>query len=103
MRMESRGLNRMCCVTLMLTAVLLACPAWAVTSKITRQSRSKDLLQGKTEDVVISSRGTIQLGRAAKVLATEFDDVWSVNSIARRSTPMPRPPVGGSPYSRARR
>ena len=30
---------------------------------------------------MVTSRGTIQLGRAAKVLATELDDVWSVNSI----------------------
>jgi hypothetical protein len=40
--------------------------------------------KGKTENVVISSRGTIQLGRAAKVLASNFDDVWSVNSIVAR-------------------
>ena len=66
---------------LILIAVLLACPTWAVTSKITRQSNSKELLQGKTDGVVVTSRGTIQLGRAAKVLATELDDVWSVNSI----------------------
>jgi len=65
----------------MLMVVQLACPTWAVTSKITRQSSSKELLKGKAEGVVVSSRGTIQLGRAAKVLATEFEDVWSVNSI----------------------
>ena len=82
MRMECRGSKRMRCATLVLTVVLLACPTWAVTSKVSRQSSSKELLEGKAEDVVVSSRGTIQLGRAAKVLATELDDVWSVNSIA---------------------
>ena len=53
----------------------------AVTSKVTRQASSKDLLAGKTDGVIVTSRGTIQLGRAAKVLATEFDGVWSVNSV----------------------
>jgi hypothetical protein len=42
------------------------------------------LLKGKTEKVVIGSRGTIQLGRAAEELIREFKDfadVWSINSI----------------------
>jgi hypothetical protein len=42
------------------------------------------LLKGKTEKVVIGSRGTIQLGRAAEELIKEFKDfadVWSINSI----------------------
>lgn len=81
MRMEFRCSNRLRTVALMLLIALLAAPSGAVTSKITRQSSSKELLEGKTERVVISSRGTIQLGRAAKVLASDFDDVWSVNSI----------------------
>lgn len=66
---------------LLLTVALAICPGWAVTSKIARQSSQTELSQGKAEGVVISSRGTIQLGQAAKVLATEFEDVWSVNSI----------------------
>ncbi len=81
MGMEFRCSNRLRGAALILMVVLLAGPAGAVTSKITRQSSSKDLLQGKTEGVVISSRGTIQLGRASKSLAANFDDVWSVNSI----------------------
>ncbi len=60
---------------------LAAGSSQAVTSKITRQSSKKELIEGKTESVVVSSRGTIQLGRGAKVLADEFEDVWSVNSI----------------------
>lgn len=81
MRMEFRCSNPLRLAALMLTIGLLAGPSGAVTSKITRQATSKQLLEGKTEGVVISSRGTIQLGRAAKVLASNFDDVWSVNSI----------------------
>ena len=53
----------------------------AVNSKITRQTTDKELREGKSEGVVITSPGTIQLGRAAKVLANEFEKVWSVNSI----------------------
>ena len=56
-------------------------PAEAVTSKIVRQSTSSALLKGETEDLIIGSRGTIQLGLAAEVVAEEFEHVWSVNSI----------------------
>lgn len=56
----------------------------AVTSKVVRHSSSSDLLKGKVEKVVIGSRGTIQLGRAAEALTVDFDGfggVWSINSI----------------------
>jgi len=59
-----------------------ACPA--VSSKITRHKSGPDLLKGRTKDVVIGSRGTIQLGRAAEVLIEDFEGfegVWSINSI----------------------
>lgn len=64
-----------------LGVVLSAASSPAVTSKVTRHSTSKDLLAGESEGVVVTSRGAIQLGRAAKVLASEFEHVWSVNSI----------------------
>jgi len=66
--------------TALLTCALimaLVCRASAVTSKITRQASSTDLLKGETEDVVIGSRGTIELGRAAEILAADCEDVWS--------------------------
>ena len=56
----------------------------AVSSKVVRHRSSSDLLKGETEKVVIGSRGTIQLGRAAETLIKEFEgfaDVWSINSI----------------------
>lgn len=68
-------------IATILLVVLSASLGQAVTSKVTRQSSSKDLLAGESDGVVVTSRGTIQLGRAAKVLSSEFDDVWSVNSI----------------------
>jgi len=56
-------------------------PCWAVSSKVTRHRSSADLLKGKTEDIVIGSKGTVQLGCAAKTLAEKFEGVWSINSI----------------------
>jgi hypothetical protein len=60
---------------------LLDSSCLAVSSKVTRHASSADLLKGKTEDVVISSDGTIQLGRSAETLVEAEKDVWSINSI----------------------
>jgi outer membrane protein assembly factor BamB len=65
----------------LLVVALSASGALGVTTKVTRHASSKDLLSGEAKGVLVTSRGTLQLGRAAKVLATEFDGVWSVNSI----------------------
>jgi len=69
-----------------LLCLVLSSACLAVNSKVTRHSSSSDLLKGQAEEVVISSRGTIQLGRAAEtpVEEEEFEDlgdVWSINSI----------------------
>jgi len=72
------------CRVLGLCLLVLTCLAsrnWAVTSKIARHSGREDLQKGETKDVVIDSRGTLQLGRAAEVLVKEFKDVWAINSI----------------------
>ena len=53
----------------------------AVTSKVTYHRTSEELLKGEAEDVVISSKGTLQLGRTWEELASDFNDVWSINSI----------------------
>jgi len=60
---------------------LWASAGWAVTSNIVRHSSSADFLKGQIEDVVIGSRGTLQLGRAWETPVKEFQDVWSINSI----------------------
>jgi outer membrane protein assembly factor BamB len=55
-----------------------------ITSKITRHSSSSELLKGETENTIISSRGTIQLGLAEEKVIKEFADfadAWSINSI----------------------
>jgi len=77
-----------------LSAYLSGSACWAVTSKITRHSTNADLLKGRVEDVVVGSKGTIQLGRSAETLIEDFENVsdspsakksmrepWSVNSI----------------------
>ncbi len=80
--MERSASKDRCSVGAALVAVvLLASNAVAVTSKVTRQASSKELLLGKADGVIVTSRGTIQLGRAAKVLASDFDGVWSVNCV----------------------
>ena len=64
--------------------------AGAVTSKVTRHSSGADMLKGEIENVVVSTKGTIQLGRSVEAVVEEFDDVWSVNSIVT---------AGGSIYA----
>jgi len=74
--------SKLTCVFVSLFLVCFSasfCPA--VTSKVTRHRSSQDFLKGDTNDAVIGSRGTIQLGRRAEVLVKEFEDVWSINSI----------------------
>ena len=59
-----------------------ACTCSAVTSKIIRHKTFDDFSKGKLQDTIISSRGTISLAAASQVLAQDFNDVWSINSIA---------------------
>ena len=70
---------------ILLTGLLIAVVTGqgsAVTSKITRHTSSSDLQQGKVKDAVVTSKGTIKLGRAAEIIAEEqFKDVWPINSI----------------------
>ncbi len=61
--------------------LLLNSASLAVNSKITRHSSSVDFLKGEINDIVVSSEGTIQLGRAAETMVKAFEDVWSINSI----------------------
>ncbi len=69
------------CVSACFVVGLAAGPAMGVTSKITRHGSSADFLKGEIEDVVIGSKGTLQLGRAWETPVEEFEDVWSINSI----------------------
>ena len=70
-------------LVLLVTTLLLikAGVGLAVSSQIIRHSNSTDLLKGETKDVIVSSKGTIQIGRAAEILLKDFVDVWSINSV----------------------
>ena len=68
----------------MLLCLILSSLCPAVNSKVVRHTSSSALLKGKIEKVVIGSRGTIQLGRAAETMVDKSEDfagVWSINSI----------------------
>ena len=54
----------------------------AVTSKVTYQNTAEELLKGRAENIIISSKGTLKLGRAWERLTKDFNDVWSINCIA---------------------
>ncbi len=70
-----------CLLAILATVLVFSSASLAVSSKVTRQTSGSDLLKGEIKDVVVGSRGTIQLGRAAEVLIEDFEDVWSINSI----------------------
>jgi len=53
----------------------------AVTSRTHRQVSGQELSKGEVNDVVVGSRGTIQLGHAAKTLADRLEGAWSINSL----------------------
>jgi hypothetical protein len=73
--------RRFALLVLTLVCLILSSASLAVNSKIVRHASSSDLLKGKTENIVIGSRGTIQLGSAWEAPVKEFEDVWSINSI----------------------
>jgi hypothetical protein len=71
-------------INCLVLCLFMSSACFAVSSKVIRHNSSAELLKGKAEKVVIGSRGTIQLGRAAESIIREFkgfDGVWSVNSI----------------------
>ncbi|MHC4334713.1 MAG: hypothetical protein ACYSUV_13340 [Planctomycetota bacterium] len=73
------GLGRTFLVCLLLSLPLKS--SLAVSSKITHHRSSADLLKGQVKDVVIGSKGTLQLGRAWETPVEAFEDVWSINNI----------------------
>ncbi|MBW8038686.1 MAG: PQQ-binding-like beta-propeller repeat protein [Planctomycetes bacterium] len=81
MKHQSHVNSRFALVTAALISLLLSSASLAVSSKITRHASSSDLLKGKIENIVVGSRGTIQLGNAWETPVDDFEDVWSINSI----------------------
>ncbi|MFA5423487.1 MAG: hypothetical protein WC374_06470 [Phycisphaerae bacterium] len=75
----SGNLFRMTGLFVFLFCVVIAS---AVTSKVTHQSTAEEFLKGEANDVMISSKGTMQLGRESERLTKDFNDVWSINCVA---------------------
>ena len=65
----------------LLCAFVPASDCRAVTSKIVRFSTSADFAKGTTEDTIVGSEGTIQLGKAWEKFLDQFEDAWSINSV----------------------
>jgi len=68
-------------VFLALACIYVPRTAKAVTSKVVRHSKASDFLKGKTENIIIDSKGTLKLGLADEKLTEDFNDTWSINSI----------------------
>ena len=81
LRVDIHFMLWLCVFGVLSLACLSGSVCWAVSSKITHHSSSVDFLNGEAEDIVVGSQGTLQLGRAWKALAEEFEGVWSINSI----------------------
>ncbi len=67
---------------LMVLLLVFGPEALAVNSKVVRRGAGAVSEKVEVKDVVVSTTGRIQLGRAAEVLADSADDVWSVNTMA---------------------
>ena len=61
--------------------IFLTGQLFAVNSKIVRHDSKVDFSKGETENVIIGSRGTIEMARAAEILSEDFEGAWSINSI----------------------
>ncbi|NIP27326.1 MAG: hypothetical protein GWN67_22940 [Phycisphaerae bacterium] len=81
MKHEFNVNRRFALLVLILVCLISGSISLAVNSKITRHSSSSDLMKGKTENIVIGSRGTLQLGSDWEAPVKKFEDVWSINSI----------------------
>jgi len=88
---KKRFAVRICVFVLLLLAFEPVLVCEAVTSRVTRHRSSEDFLKGDANDVVIGSRGTIQLGRRAEVLVKRFDP--SIGLRAGKLTTRPSSPV----------
>ena len=69
--------------TLTISIILtIAAYSQAVTSNITEFKTAADFSKGDPNGVVIDSSGKMTLNRDMRILAEEFEDVWTINTIA---------------------
>jgi len=70
---------------MVLIVLVFGVTSFGVTSKVMRQSSGAELLKGEADDVIISSEGTIKLGKSSEVVVEDFGDEaepWSINCLA---------------------
>ena len=73
-------------ISLVCVCLFLGVPAgFGVTSKVTRHGTKVDFDKGKTRNVIISSKGVVQLGRSAEVLLEKFNEAASENGAEAAS------------------
>ena len=68
-------------VFLIILILVIVSVSPAVTSKIVHHKNAGDIAAGETDNVIISSKPSIQLGREAEELAGDFNDAWVINTI----------------------
>lgn len=73
--MKIQSVISFCCI------IVIASNLSAVTSTITEYRTAAQFAAGDPNGVVINSRGTISLNRDSKVIADDFEDVWTINAI----------------------
>jgi sugar lactone lactonase YvrE len=64
-----------------LVCAVIVSPAYGVTSKVIRHTGAADLSKGKTDNVVVSSEGTLQIGPSSELLAQKLKDAWTINTV----------------------
>jgi hypothetical protein len=65
-----------------LAATVVFCPkGLAVTSKVHRQANASEFSKGDPNEVVVGSRGTLQLAQASRIMADHLEGAWSVSSL----------------------
>lgn len=74
--------KRLIALAAMLTCVL-ACPAWAVKPATWDHDQPKDFTAGQLENVVVTSKGEVMLGRKTETLRVPGEEAEVINALAR--------------------
>jgi hypothetical protein len=88
--MKFNKTKKIIATVLIIIAVCFIQNVIAVTSKITSHNTSDDFIKGQTENIIIGSKGTLQLSRTNNIIAKDFEDVWSIKQkmIIKNILPM---------------
>ncbi|MCD4830386.1 MAG: hypothetical protein K8R02_01100 [Anaerohalosphaeraceae bacterium] len=62
-------------------SILVAMNCYAVTSKIVEHKSAAEMADGEKDNVVINSRGTLQLAGQTKLLSEDFGNAWAASTM----------------------